>query len=297
MINVLFLKKAPVALIFSSVSEVSRLTSYRIGGIFSACLLGKCTTFQYPATDVMMGMINLHAYIMSFLFFVFIFVFWLFANILSEFYYKPHYPESKDDFKYILVGLTNRIPTHNLVIEFIWTILPSLILVAIAIPSFSLLYLMSDLTIVQNYIVFIHCVGKQWYWEYFTYIGQVSTAENGVPVPTYWVAPMDSYMLPVNELELGKPRLLAVDRPLVVPVQTDLLLGVTATDVIHSWAVPSFGVKMDAIPGHLNRVKVNIKRTGIYYGQCSELCGVNHGFMPIEVRVVEPEVFFSVRSL
>jgi cytochrome c oxidase subunit II len=267
-----------------------------IGGISSSlCFFGKCSNFQFPATDVMMGVINLHAYIMSFLFFVFIFVFWLFANILFEFFYKPHNPRSKYDFKYIFIGLSNRVPTHNLIIELIWTILPSFILVAIAVPSFSLLYLMSDLTIVQNYIVFVQCVGKQWYWEYFTYVGQISTAENTQPIPHHWVSPMDSYMIPTNELELGKPRLLTVDHPLIVPVQTDLLLGITATDVLHSWTVPSFGVKMDAIPGHLNRVKVNVKRTGVYYGQCSELCGVNHGFMPIEVRVVDPETFFSIQ--
>lgn len=261
-------------------------------GIISLCFFGQCSSFQFPATDIMMNMINLHAYIMSFLAGVLVFVVWLFGNILYEFHYKPYFPTSKDDFKFILVGIKNKVPTHNMLVEFVWTILPSLILVAIAIPSFSLLYLMSDLTVNQKHIIFVHCVGKQWYWEYFTYIGY-SLNNLGYPYPHQWVPPKDSYMKHIDELVPGQQRLLTVDKPLVIPVQTDLLLGITATDVIHSWAVPSFGIKMDAIPGHLNRVKLNVKRTGVYYGQCSELCGVNHGFMPIQVKVVDPESYFE----
>lgn len=253
-------------------------------------------TFQFPATDVIIGIIDLHAYIISFLVFVFIFVFWIFANVLFEFFYKPHYPSSAQDFKYILTTLTNSVPTHNLFVEFIWTIFPSLLLVAIAIPSFSLLYLISDLTISQSYVVFVQCVGKQWYWEYFTYVGQICLPNTGIPVPQYWVPPVESYMVPTTDLPLGARRLLTVDMPLILPVQTDIMLGVTSTDVIHSWTIPSFGVKIDAIPGHLNRVKINVKDVGVYYGQCSELCGVNHGFMPIQVQVVHPETFFSITS-
>jgi cytochrome c oxidase subunit 2 len=165
--------------------------------------------------------------------------------------------------------------THNTLLEVLWTVVPVLILVAIAVPSFRLLFLQlsippADLT--------VKATGRQWYWNY------------GYPDSKF---EFDSYMLQDNERKAGQPRLLAADNELVVPVNKVVRVLVTADPigVIHAFAVPSFGIKIDAIPGRLNETWFKATREGMYYGQCSELCGKDHAFMPIAVRVVSDQEF------
>ncbi|HEY4136062.1 MAG TPA: cytochrome c oxidase subunit II [Alphaproteobacteria bacterium] len=164
--------------------------------------------------------------------------------------------------------------SHNTLIEVLWTVLPVMILVVIAIPSFKLLYFM-DRTATPE--LTLKVTGHQWYWSYeYQDNGDIS---------------FDSLIVPEDQLKPGQHRLLEVDNQVVLPVNTNIRVLVTSEDVIHSWAVPAFGVKIDTVPGHLNETWMRIERPGTYYGQCSELCGVNHGFMPIAVKAVSKEDF------
>jgi len=170
----------------------------------------------------------------------------------------------------------NKVPSktaHNTTIEVVWTLVPVLILIVIAFPSFKLLYMMdvtpkADLT--------IKAIGNQWYWTY--------------EYPDQDIR-FDSNMVPEDKLKPGQLRLFEVDNRVVVPTHTNIRLITTSTDVVHSWAVPAFGVKKDSVPGRLNETWFHVKQPGIYYGQCSELCGVKHGFMPIVVEVVSKTDF------
>ncbi|MEQ8164756.1 MAG: cytochrome c oxidase subunit II [Alphaproteobacteria bacterium] len=164
--------------------------------------------------------------------------------------------------------------THNTAIEVIWTIVPVIILIVIAIPSFRLLYF-ND--VVPESDMTIKAVGHQWYWSY--------------EYPDHGDFAFDSFMKEDGDLLEGEPRLLSVDNDLVVPVGKTVRLQVTSTDVLHSFAVPAFGIKIDSVPGRLNETWFRIDRPGMYYGQCSEICGVNHGFMPIAVRALPEEEF------
>jgi cytochrome c oxidase subunit II len=164
--------------------------------------------------------------------------------------------------------------THNTVLEIAWTAIPVLILVVIAIPSFKLLYFMDR---AANPEMTLKAIGHQWYWSY-------EYPDNGNFT-------FDAYMIADQDLQEGQPRLLAVDNRVVLPVDTDVRVLTTATDVIHSWAMPALGVKMDAIPGRLNETWLRIEQPGIYYGQCSELCGDYHGFMPIEIEAMSKSDF------
>lgn len=163
---------------------------------------------------------------------------------------------------------------HGTTIEIAWTIAPSLILVFIAIPSFALLYSMDE---VVDPAVTVKAIGHQWYWSY-EYSDYNQSDEESVA--------FDSYMIPEDDLSVGQLRLLDVDNRVVVPANLHVRLIITSADVLHSWAVPSLGIKCDAVPGRLNQVSMFIKRQGVFYGQCSELCGANHGFMPIVVEAV-----------
>ncbi|WP_425359020.1 cytochrome c oxidase subunit II [Ancylobacter aquaticus] len=166
--------------------------------------------------------------------------------------------------------------THHTMIEVAWTVVPVLILVAIAIPSFRLLFLQLDLPKAD---LTVKVTGHQWYWSY-------EYPDNGA-------FSFDSLMVAEADLKPGQPRLLAVDNDVVVPVNKVVRIQVTAADVIHSFALPSFGVKIDALPGRLNESWFQATKEGIYYGQCSELCGKDHAFMPIAIRVVSEEEFAS----
>ncbi|WP_417714761.1 cytochrome c oxidase subunit II [Roseibium sp. SCP15] len=192
---------------------------------------------------------------------------------------------------------SNPVPSrtsHNTVIEVVWTIVPILILVVIAIPSFRLLYKQLD---IPEYQMTVKAIGYQWYWGYeYTDEGMGDLYFDSYMVGDALDAAKDKADreefaqkrgLTLNEV----PRLLAVDNELVIPVDTTVRLQVTAEDVIHAFAMPSMGVKIDAIPGRLNETWFHARNEGVYYGQCSELCGVNHAFMPIAVRVVSADQY------
>lgn len=164
--------------------------------------------------------------------------------------------------------------THNTALEIAWTAIPVLILVVIAIPSFKLLYFM-DRAVAPE--MTLKAVGHQWYWSY--------------EYPDHGDFTFDAYMIADQDLQEGQLRLFDVDNRVVLPVDTDVRVLTTATDVIHSWAVPALGIKLDAIPGKVNETWVRIERPGIYYGQCSELCGAYHGFMPVMIEAVSKEEF------
>jgi cytochrome c oxidase subunit 2 len=162
---------------------------------------------------------------------------------------------------------------HNRALEFIWTILPVLILMAISVPSLKLLY-KADRT--HEAEMTLNAIGNQWYWSY--------------EYPDHGNITFNSNLVKDKDLN-GRPRLLATDEPVVLPVDTNIRLIIKATDVLHAWAMPAFGVKLDAVPGRTNETWVRITKKGTFYGQCSELCGEGHGFMPIEVHAVSKEDF------
>ena len=163
--------------------------------------------------------------------------------------------------------------THNVAIEVLWTLIPCLILIVMAVPSFKILY--SQDTIPKADVT-IKAIGYQWYWGY------EYPDENII---------FDSYMIEEKDLQQGQPRLLAVDNEVIVPVNKVVKVLITANDVLHAWALPAFGVKRDAMPGRVNETWFKADRVGTYYGQCSELCGIKHAFMPITVRVVTDEEY------
>jgi cytochrome c oxidase subunit 2 len=217
--------------------------------------------FQDPATPIMEGIIHFHNHLMFFLVAIGLFVFYLLGVILVKYNVKTSQePE---------------VFTHSTFLEIVWTILPAVILLFIAIPSFNLLYSLDESI---DPSLTLKVVGHQWYWSYE--YSDYSTLEGGDSLN------FDSYMLPESDLSLGAYRLLEVDHRVTLPIQSHIRVLVTAADVLHSWAVPSFGVKVDGCPGRLSQVSLFIKRSGVYYGQCSEICGVNHGFMPIVVKGV-----------
>nr|ATL15867.1 cytochrome c oxidase subunit 2 [Rhacophorus modestus] len=180
---------------------------------------------------------------------------------------------------YIISSLmTTKLSSTNTIdaqeIEMVWTIMPAVILIAIALPSLRILYLMDE---INNPDITIKTVGHQWYWSY-----EYSDFD-GVD--------FDSYMLPTKDLSPGSFRLLEVDNRMIVPMGTATRTIITANDVLHSWAVPSLGVKTDAIPGRLNQASLLVAHVGVYYGQCSEICGANHSFMPIVVEALPTNNF------
>nr|YP_009988784.1 cytochrome c oxidase subunit II [Chionoecetes japonicus x Chionoecetes opilio]QNM40274.1 cytochrome c oxidase subunit II [Chionoecetes japonicus x Chionoecetes opilio] len=174
----------------------------------------------------------------------------------------------------------NRFMLENQTIELIWTALPAVILVFIALPSLRLLYLLDE---VNSPTMTLKTIGHQWYWSY-----EYSDFLN---------VEFDSYMTPSNEMTNSSFRLLDVDNRTVVPMNTQIRVIITAADVIHSWAVPSLGVKADAIPGRLNQSSFLITRPGLFFGQCSEICGANHSFMPIVIESVSTDSFLNWISL
>lgn len=163
-------------------------------------------------------------------------------------------------------------------LEIVWTIVPAIILILIAFPSLKLLYLMDE---VMDPALTIKAIGHQWYWSYEYSDYQTETLE------------FDSYMVPTSDLNKGDFRLLEVDNRLVLPINTHVRVLVTGADVLHSFAVPALAVKMDAVPGRLNQTGIFIKRPGIFYGQCSEICGANHSFMPIVIEAVSLDKYIN----
>jgi len=200
---------------------------------------------------------------MFFLVLIAIFVVWLMARCF--YFYNEEIQVKSEMF------------THSTPLEIVWTILPALILLIIAIPSFALLYSVDE---GMDSTTGIKIIGHQWYWSY-EFSDHPLLEDNHA-----WMLKFDSYMLQMEDLNIGHLRLLEVDNRIVLPAGSYLRVYVTAVDVLHSWAIPSFGVKVDACPGRLNKFNMLIKRAGTFYGQCSEICGVNHGFMPIVVKAV-----------
>lgn len=164
-------------------------------------------------------------------------------------------------------------------VETVWTILPALILLFLAIPSLRLLYLTDE---INHPSVSIKAIGHQWYWSY--------------EYSDFTSIEFDSYIIPTDDLNQGDFRLLEVDNRIVVPIQLEIRLLVTAADVIHSWAVPTLGIKIDAIPGRLNQLGFSVRRPGVFYGQCSEICGANHTFIPIALEAVDSDSFITWTS-
>jgi len=221
--------------------------------------------FQDPATPIAEGIINFHNHIMFFLVVIGIAVMWLLGRCMML--YDETVNLKVDNF------------THSTILEIVWTIVPALILMIIAVPSFALLYSMDEMI---DPAITLKVIGHQWYWTYEYSDYNHTTDENeGIN--------FDSYMISEEDLTTGSFRLLEVDHRVVLPIKTHIRVLVTAADVLHSWAIPSFGVKVDACPGRLNQTSLFIKREGTFYGQCSEICGTNHGFMPIAIDAVSLE--------
>ena len=224
--------------------------------------------FQDSAAPGFTGIVELHNTIFFYLVVICVSVFWVIGSI--SYYFNNN--SSPIVHKYL---------NHGTLIELIWTITPALILIAIAFPSFRLLYLLDE---VISPTVTIKVVGHQWYWSY-EYSDYINVSGESIE--------FDSYMIPDSDLELGQFRLLDVDNKVVVPTDTHIRLIVTGADVIHSFAVPSLGLKIDAVPGRLNQTSILAERTGTFYGQCSEICGVYHGFMPIAIEAVSIQDYLA----
>jgi cytochrome c oxidase subunit 2 len=210
--------------------------------------------FQKGATPVMDDIIWFHDFLLWLISAITIFVLVLLVIVVVKFNARSNPVPSRT--------------THNTTIEVIWTVVPVLILVAIAVPSFRLLFYQLNTPPAD---VTVKATGKQWFWSY-------SYPDNKFE--------FDSLMVQTKDLKPGQPRLLAVDNEMVVPVNKVVRVLTTGADVIHSFAVPSFGIKIDAVPGRINETWFKAEREGMYYGQCSQLCGRDHAFMPIAVRVV-----------
>ena len=219
-------------------------------------------SFQDPASPLMRELINFHDLVFWIITAITVFVFLLLAYVCWKFSAKNNKKPSKT--------------THNSTLEIAWTLIPVLILVFIAVPSFRLLYKQNDFS---NIDMTVKAVGYTWFWGY--------------EYPDHDDIAFDAVMLEEEELKEGQPRLLSTDNVLVLPVKKNIKMLITSdpSGVIHSWSVPSLGVKMDAIPGRLNETYFYIEKPGMYYGQCSELCGPGHGFMPISIKAVTDEEF------
>jgi cytochrome c oxidase subunit 2 len=219
---------------------------------------------QDPATPSMEGIIFFNSFLTLILIIIGIFVCWMLFKVLTFFVLNKNIQKF----------------THSSSLEIIWTLVPAFILLIIAIPSFSLLYSLDE-TI--NPSITLKVIGHQWYWSYE--YSDATLEEEGLN--------FDSYMLAQNDLTLGAFRLLEVDNRIILPTNTHVRLLVTSADVLHSWAVPSLGLKIDACPGRLSQASLFIQREGTFYGQCSEICGINHGFMPIVVKAVQVESYIN----
>lgn len=216
--------------------------------------------FQPPFSPVMERIEGFHDFLLVIITLITVFVLGLLLYVLVRFRASANPEPSRT--------------THNTLIEVIWTAVPVMILVIIAVPSFQLLYFQA---VVPESEMTVKSVGHQWYWSY--------------EYPDQGNFTFDSYMIPDDDLAEGQIRNLSVDNPLVLPVDTTIRVIVTAADVLHNFAMPSLGVKMDAVPGRLNEIWVRIEEEGTYYGQCSELCGANHAYMPIEIKAVSREAY------
>nr|YP_001994408.1 cytochrome c oxidase subunit II [Bathyprion danae]BAG49348.1 cytochrome c oxidase subunit II [Bathyprion danae] len=217
--------------------------------------------FQDAASPVMEELLHFHDHTLMIVLLISIFILYIIMAMVST-------------------KLTNKYILDSQEIEIVWTILPSTILILIALPSLRLLYLMDE---VNDPHLTIKAMGHQWYWSY--------------EYTDYEDLTFDSYMIPTQDLSPGQFRLLETDHRMVVPMESPIRVLVSAEDVLHAWTVPALGVKMDAVPGRLNQTAFLASRPGVFYGQCSEICGANHSFMPITVEAVPLKHFESWSSL
>nr|NP_114227.1 cytochrome c oxidase subunit II [Conger myriaster]BAB46995.1 cytochrome c oxidase subunits II [Conger myriaster] len=217
--------------------------------------------FQDAASPVMEEMIHFHDHALMIVFLISTLVLYIIVAMVST-------------------NLTNTYILDSQEIEIVWTILPAVILILIALPSLRILYLMDE---INDPHLTIKAVGHQWYWSY--------------EYTDYEDLGFDSYMIPTQDLTPGQFRLLEADHRMVIPMESPIRVLVTAEDVLHSWAVPSLGVKMDAVPGRLNQMAFIAARPGVFFGQCSEICGANHSFMPIVVEAVPLQQFEKWSSM
>ncbi len=216
--------------------------------------------FQPAATPVMERIQDLHNLLLVIIISITVFVLALLVYVAVRFNEKANPVPSKT--------------THNTALEVAWTVIPIVILVVVAVPSLKLLYYMDK---THEAEMTLKVTGHQWYWSY-------EYPDNGGFT-------FDSVLVDKDDLEEGQARLLSVDEEVVLPVDTDIRILLASDDVIHNWAVPSFGIKIDTVPGRTNETWVRINREGVFKGQCSELCGVNHGFMPISVTAVSKQAY------
>jgi cytochrome c oxidase subunit 2 len=266
-------------------------------------------SFSDSATPIMEGIINFHNDLMFFIVAITIFVLWMLLRCVIIF--SDSEKERTLDWKNQLgflgflaknskVRIQNNINNesklllnstqfysggmnHHTPIEIAWTVTPAVILMFIAVPSFALLYSIEEF--VEPSLT-VKCTGHQWYWCY-----EYSNCKNADIAEHLDGYKFESYMVPTDDLEVGNLRLLEVDNRLSIPTNAHVQITVTAADVLHCWAVPALGIKVDACPGRLNQTSIFIKRSGVFYGQCSEICGINHGFMPIVVSGVDMKKF------
>lgn len=217
-----------------------------------------------PATPRMERIIDFHNGLLILITVIVIFVTLLLAWVVIRYNKKANPTPSKT--------------THNVPLEIVWTLLPALIVAIIAFPSFKMLYYLDRN---DNIEMTLKVTGNQWYWNY--------------EYPDYESISFDSFMIPEDEVDesKGQKRLLSTDNPVVLPIDTNIAIQITAkpTDVIHAFTVPAFGVKKDAVPGRMNETWIRIDKPGTYFGQCSEICGKDHSYMPIEIKAVTKEEF------
>nr|YP_010930295.1 cytochrome c oxidase subunit II [Apphia nigricarina]WKK49884.1 cytochrome c oxidase subunit II [Apphia nigricarina] len=212
-------------------------------------------SFQDPLSPLMEHLIVFHDHSMMILVIITMIVFYMMVTLM-------------------LNKLINRYLLEGQMIELIWTMLPALMLIFIAFPSLRILYLLEETNMP---VLTIKSIGHQWYWSYeYSDFNKIE---------------FDSYMKPINDLDLNGFRLLEVDNSIVLPYNTNIRMLFTSSDVIHSWTIPSLGIKVDCSPGRINQGSININRPGLYYGQCSEICGSNHSFMPICLESVNMNSF------
>nr|QBA55907.1 cytochrome c oxidase subunit II [Pithecopus megacephalus] len=216
--------------------------------------------FQDAASPIMEELLHFHDHALMAVFLISALVLYIISTLMST-----------------KLSNTNTIDAQE--IEMVWTIMPAIILIVIALPSLRILYLMDE---ISNPDLTIKAIGHQWYWSY-----EYSDFTN---------LNFDSYMIPTNNLSPGQLRLLEVDNRMTAPIGMAIRALVTAEDVLHSWAIPSLGIKIDAIPGRLNQTSFLSSRPGVYYGQCSEICGANHSFMPIVLESLPIKEFLGWSS-
>jgi cytochrome c oxidase subunit II len=251
--------------------------------------------FCIPATYLMLKLTEFHHFVLAIITFVVITV--IYVLLIATYKFKGN--KFKRVIFYTPLNIDNKIENHSYatLLEIIWTVIPSILLIFLAAPTFLGLYAFEK----GHHIITDHTfkiIGNQWYWDYeysdselpeetsFINLPNIPEPSNSHAKASFWVSPeYPSYMLATDDLILGDLRLLEADSSLYIPVEKQIRFIITSNDVIHCFAVPSLGIKLDAVPGRLNQVLCVIKRIGNYYGQCSEICGVDHGYMPINLTV------------